>query len=159
MCDTDSMAIVGFRARRLVPCKGGPSRMSRNRSDQALSWREVKRIVGAFQALNPYDPTSCPLDSEYRRRRLITTSAATATDPRLRHFREAICPIYAGRVTWQIIKASEHGWVSITDHKEGRDLSCDVPVWINQGWAMDCEPLVLVDRLVLTDLEALVSDN
>jgi hypothetical protein len=34
----------------------------------------------------------------------------------------------------QIIKASEHGLGLYYRPKEGRDASCDVPIWIKEGW-------------------------
>jgi len=41
MCDTDSMAIVASEHGGLVPCKGGPYRMSDGtEAIKALSWRE-----------------------------------------------------------------------------------------------------------------------
>ena len=61
MCDTDSMAIVASEQGGLVPCKGGPYRMpDGTEAIKALSWKEVRRIVAAFQKLNPYDRAMVP---------------------------------------------------------------------------------------------------
>jgi hypothetical protein len=56
MEDTDSMAIVATKTGGLVPCPGGPARMSDGSAAiQALSWRDVEEIAEQFAALNPYD--------------------------------------------------------------------------------------------------------
>jgi hypothetical protein len=44
-----------------VPCHGGSHRLpDGTEAIMALSWREVHRIVEAFQALNPYNPAIVP---------------------------------------------------------------------------------------------------
>jgi DNA polymerase elongation subunit (family B) len=54
MCDTDSMAIVASERGGLVPCKGGQHRTTDGTDAvKALSWGEVRRIVGKFGRLNP----------------------------------------------------------------------------------------------------------
>jgi hypothetical protein len=59
--DTDSMAIVASKDGGLVPCPGGPERDERGRECvRALPWADVDRIVGRFQALNPYERTLVP---------------------------------------------------------------------------------------------------
>lgn len=55
MEDTDSMAVVATEHGGLIPCPGGPLRMSDGRSAVwALSWNEVYEIVSRFVKLNPY---------------------------------------------------------------------------------------------------------
>ena len=54
--DTDSMAIVANELGGLVPCEGGPHRLSDGREAiRALSWEAVDSIVSRFEVLNPYD--------------------------------------------------------------------------------------------------------
>lgn len=61
MCDTDSMAIVASENGGFVSCNGGKHRTT-DGSDavKALSWEEVRRIVGKFGKLNPYNPKIVP---------------------------------------------------------------------------------------------------
>jgi hypothetical protein len=55
MEDTDSMAVVATEHGGLIPCPGGPLRMTDGRSAVwALSWKEVHDIVSRFVKLNPY---------------------------------------------------------------------------------------------------------
>jgi hypothetical protein len=136
MCDTDSMAIVATEHGGLVPCKGGPHRMPDGaEAIKALSWKEVRWIVGAFQKLNPYDPAIVPgsilnivedinFDSSGRQRPVYGYGISAK--------RYALYTRDGSKV--QIIKASEHGLGLYCRPKEGRDLSCDVPVWIKEGW-------------------------
>src|SRR5262249_29177136 len=54
-CDTDSMGIVATEYGGLVPCPGGPHRLSSGEEGvQALSWATVEAIRERFAALNPY---------------------------------------------------------------------------------------------------------
>jgi hypothetical protein len=56
MEDTDSMAIVATEHGGIIPCKGGKLRTnSGTEAIRALAWRQVRRIVAKFEALNPYD--------------------------------------------------------------------------------------------------------
>jgi hypothetical protein len=48
-CDTDSLAVVAFQARRTAP-------HSRQRGSQDSIVKEVRTIVDKFADLNPYDP-------------------------------------------------------------------------------------------------------
>jgi hypothetical protein len=82
MCDTDSMAIVSSEHGGLVRCNGGSHRMADgNDAIKVLTWKQVREIVGRFEALNPYDKTVIPgsilnivhelnFDSEGRQRQL-----------------------------------------------------------------------------------------
>jgi hypothetical protein len=57
MEDTDSMAIVATEAGGLIPCPGGPYRMTDGREAvKALAWRQAEQIAKKFEALGPYDP-------------------------------------------------------------------------------------------------------
>jgi hypothetical protein len=136
MCDTDSMAIVASEEGGLVACEGGPYRMpDGTEAIQALSWKEVQRIVNAFQKLNPYDRAMVPgsilniveeinFDSAGRQRPVYGYGISAK--------RYALYTRDGSKV--QIIKASEHGLGLYHRPKEGRDSSCDVPVWIKEGW-------------------------
>lgn len=136
MCDTDSMAIVASEHGGLVPCTGGPHRISDGtEAIKTLSWREVQRIVGAFQALNPYNPAIVPgsilnivqeinYDATGNQRQLYGYGISakryalyTRNGPKL-----------------QIVKASEHGLGLYYRPKEGHDSGCDMALWIKEGW-------------------------
>ena len=56
MEDTDSMAIVATRQGGIIPCKGGKL-LAKNGLEgvKALTWKQVRKIVTKFEALNPYD--------------------------------------------------------------------------------------------------------
>jgi len=136
MCDTDSMAVVASEHGGLVRCKGGPHRMS-DGSDavNALSWEEVRHIGDRFRSLNPYDPTIVPgsilnivedlnFDSAGRQRQLYGYAISAK--------RYALYTHHNSKV--QLIKASEHGLGLYYRPKEGRDVHCDVPLWIKEGW-------------------------
>lgn len=61
MEDTDSMAPISQERGGLVACPGGPYRVDDGREAiNALSWRQVKEIVGLFDRLNPYDRNAVP---------------------------------------------------------------------------------------------------
>ena len=136
MCDTDSMAIVASENGGLVPCKGGPHHMPDGRDAiKALTWKEVRGIVDRFTALNPYD------------RNLVRGSVLNIVEEINRDsegnqrsiWGYAISAKRYGLFTWsgnrvEIIKASEHGLGLYYRPKEGRDLGCDVPLWIKEGW-------------------------
>ena len=56
MEDTDSMAVVATETGGLIPCPGGNHTLSDGSAAiRALSWQDVREIVGRFEALNPYD--------------------------------------------------------------------------------------------------------
>ena len=61
MEDTDSMAVVASERGGLVPCPGGSHRTKDGREAiRALSWAQVREIVGLFAKLNPYDRDAVP---------------------------------------------------------------------------------------------------
>jgi len=130
------MAIVASKGGGLVACKGGPYRMAdRTEAIKALKWEEVRRIVDRFTALNPYDPVIVPgsilnivEDINYdttKRQRQVYGYGISAK-------RYALYRREGTKV--EIIKASEHGLGFYYRPKEGRDASCDVPLWIKEGW-------------------------
>jgi hypothetical protein len=56
MEDTDSMAIVATESGGLVPCVGGPHRLSDGSAAvKALRWQDVHEMARRFEALNPYN--------------------------------------------------------------------------------------------------------
>jgi hypothetical protein len=56
MEDTDSMAVVATEHGGIVPCKDGKLNTKNGEEEiKALAWKEVRRIVAKFEALNPYD--------------------------------------------------------------------------------------------------------
>jgi hypothetical protein len=136
MCDTDSMAIVASEHGGLVACKGGPYRLPEGtEAIKALSWKKVGRIVAAFQKLNPYDRAIIPGS-------ILNIVEEINFDPTGQQR-----PVYGYGISAKryplytrdgskvrIIKASEHGLGLYYRPKEGRDSSCDVPVWIKEGW-------------------------
>lgn len=136
MCDTDSMAVVASEHGVVVPCKGGSHRMpDGTEAIKALSWKEVRQIVGAFQRLNPYDRAMVPgsilniveeinFDSAGKQRPVYGYGISAK--------RYALYTRDGAKL--EIIKASEHGLGLYYRPKEGRDSSCDVPVWVKEGW-------------------------
>jgi hypothetical protein len=136
MCDTDSMAIVASERGGLVSCKGGQHRTT-DGSDavKALSWEEVRHIVGKFGKLNPYDPKIVPgsilniveeinFDKDGRQRQLYGYGISAKRYSLYVHDRETI----------RLIKVSEHGLGLYYRPKEGRDSDCEVALWIKEGW-------------------------
>jgi hypothetical protein len=102
---------------------------------KALSWKEVRRIVAAFQKLNPYDRAIIPgsilniveeinFDSIGKQRQVYGYGISAK--------RYALYIWHGSKL--EIIKASEHGLGLYYRPKEGRDSSCEVPVWIKEGW-------------------------
>jgi hypothetical protein len=142
MCDTDSMAIVATERGGLVPCKGGTHKMRDGRDAiKALSWSDTRRIVGRFEALNPYNKKIVPrsilnvveevnFDSTGKQRQVYGYGISAK--------RYSVYMFDGLEV--RIIKASEHGLGLYYRPKEGRDPECDVPLWIKEGWQriLDC---------------------
>jgi len=136
MCDTDSMAIVASEHGGLVSCNGGLHRTNDGRDAvKALSWEEVRRIVGKFGKLNPYNPKIVPgsilniveemnFDQKGRQRQLYGYGISAK--------RYAL--YVQDRETIRLIKVSEHGLGLYYRPKEGRDSDCEVPLWIKEGW-------------------------
>jgi hypothetical protein len=102
---------------------------------KALSWKEVRRIMAAFQRLNPYDRAivsgsilniveDINFDPTGQQRPVYGYSISAK--------RYAVYTRDGSKV--QIIKASEHGLGLYYRPKEGRDSGCDLPVWIKEGW-------------------------
>jgi len=136
MCDTDSMAIVASEHGGLVACKGGPHRTREGGAAvKALSWKEVRRIVDRFETLNPYDAAIVPGS-------MLNIVEEINYDPagnQCQLFGYGISakryPLYKlDGSKLQIVKASEHGLGLYYRPREGRDKTCDVPVWIKEGW-------------------------
>jgi hypothetical protein len=141
MCDTDSMAIVASEDGGLVACQGAPNRMpDGSEAIKALSWKEVKRIVETFKALNPYDRAIVPgsilniveeinFDSAGNQRQLYGYGISAK--------RYVVCTPDGSRM--RIVKASEHGLGLYYRPKEGRDQECRA--CMDQGrLAMDSRP-------------------
>jgi hypothetical protein len=136
MCDTDSMAIVASESGGLVPCEGGPHRLSDGtEAVKALSWKETREIVDRFAALNPYDPAIVPgsilnivedinLDSAGNQHQVYAYGISAK--------RYALYTYDDSKV--KLIKASEHGLGLYYRPKEGRDSDCEVALWIKEGW-------------------------
>lgn len=136
MCDTDSMAIVASEHGGLVPCNGGPHKMpDGGDAIKALSWVDAREIVDRFKSLNPYNKKVVPgsilniveeinFDSEGKQRQIYGYGISAK--------RYSIYTFDGSEV--RIIKASEHGLGLYYRPKEGRDLECDVPLWIKEGW-------------------------
>jgi hypothetical protein len=136
MCDTDSMAIVASKRGGLVPCKGGPLRMSDGtEAIKALSWKQTQGIVDRFANLNPYNAAIVPgsilnivedinLDSEGKQLQVYAYGISAK--------RYALYTYDGSKV--KLIKASEHGLGLYYRPKEGRDSDCEVALWIKEGW-------------------------
>jgi hypothetical protein len=111
MCDTDSMAIVASERGGLVPCNGGRHLTTDgNDAIRTLSWEEVRRIVGKFAKLNPYNPKIVPgsilniveemnFDRDGRQRQLYGYGISAKRYSLYVQDRETI----------RLIKVSEHG--------------------------------------------------
>jgi len=136
MCDTDSMAIVASQRGGLIPCKGGPHRLSDGtEAVKALSWKQARGIVDRFATLNPYDPAIVPgsilnivedinCDPAGSQRQIYGYGISAK--------RYALYTHDGSKV--RLIKASEHGLGLYYRPKEGRDSDCEVALWIKEGW-------------------------
>ena len=135
MCDTDSMAIVASEHGGLVSCDGGKRTTDGSDAVKALSWDEVRRIVGKFGKLNPYNPKIVPgsilniveemnFGREGRQRQLYGYGISAKRYALYEQDREQI----------RMIKVSEHGLGLYYRPKEGRDSDCEVALWIKEGW-------------------------
>ena len=102
---------------------------------KALSWPETRRIVDRFKTLNPYNKKIVPgsvlniveeinFDSNDKQRQVYGYGISAK--------RYSAYGFDGQRVT--IIKASEHGLGLYYRPKEGRDVECDIPLWIKEGW-------------------------
>jgi hypothetical protein len=134
MCDTDSLAIVSTAHGGLIPCLGGPERLSDGREAvRALSWTNVETIREMFTTLNPYDQATVPgsilelekenFDEATGHRRQLYCYAISAKRYALFNTAEDGAPV--------LRKWSEHGLghlLNPTDPEgEGRD-------WIRALW-------------------------
>lgn len=135
LCDTDSMAIVASETGGLVSCVGGTHRIPEGQGAiKALSWNEVKDIVGKFDRLNPYDPEAhtghlLKIEDvnfdEGAQRQLYGYSIAAK--------RYALFTRTAdGGI--KIEKASAHGLGFLYPPKLGYDDRADAPIWAIEGW-------------------------
>lgn len=95
----------------------------------------MRRIVGKFEKLNPYDPKIVPgsilniveemnFDKAGRQRQLYGYGISAKRYALYEHERETI----------RLIKVSEHGLGLYYRPKEGRDSECEVALWIKEGW-------------------------
>lgn len=136
MCDTDSMAIVSSKDGGLVPCKGGSDRMTDGADAiRVLPWEQVQEIVDRFKSLNPYDPKivsgsilniveELNFDEKGQQRELCGYGISAK--------RYGLYVLNDSG--FRLIKASEHGLGLYYRPKEGRDIDCEVPTWIKEGW-------------------------
>jgi hypothetical protein len=136
MCDTDSMAIVSSEKGEFVRCKGGTHRMPDGEDAiKALPWKQVRQIVDRFKSLNPYDPKIVPgsvlnvveelnYDADGRQRQLYGYGISAKRYGLYTHDDSG----------FRLIKVSEHGLGLYYRPKEGRNMECEVPVWIKEGW-------------------------
>jgi len=89
--------------------------------------------ISEAQSVRPRD--GAWFHSEHRRRHQLRLGRQAAPGLRLPHFSETLCAIHTRDGSKaEIIKASEHGLGLYYRPKEGRDPSCDVPLWIKEGW-------------------------
>jgi hypothetical protein len=144
LCDTDAMAIVAAEQRELVPCAGGPHRLSDGREAiLALSWSEVDdRVVARFNdELNPYDRRAAPtilkieavnFGNDERRQPLFGYAIAAK---RYAFFR----PTGAGV---RIEKASAHGLGFLFPPNKTLNKRLKVPEWIVEVWQWHIEQVL-----------------
>ena len=136
MCDTDSMAIVSSEKGELVRCKGGTHRMSDGaEAIKALSWKTVRQIVDRFKSLNPYNPKIVPGSVL----NIVEELNYDADGHQRQLYGYGISAKRYGLYTrddsgFRLVKVSEHGLGLYYRPKEGRDMECEVPVWIKEGW-------------------------
>jgi hypothetical protein len=133
LCDTDSMAIVASESGRLVPCIGGPYRVDDGRDAiKALTWDVVRRIVGRFEQLNPYDRSFGPASiikiedvnfQEGQQRQLFGYAIAAK---RYAFFTRTS----DGNI--RVVKASAHGLGFLYPPKRGQ--TGDTPSWVVEAW-------------------------
>jgi hypothetical protein len=130
-----------LRFRGTIPPNGASSspplkHRTTDRSDalKALSSDEVRRIVGKFEKLNPYNPKIVPgsilniveemnFDKAGCQRQLYGYGISAKRYALYEHDCESI----------HLIKVSEHGQGLYYRPKEGRDSDCEVALWIKEG--------------------------
>jgi len=133
LCDTDSLAIVSSEAGGLVPCAGGPYRLDDGRDAiKALPWEIVRRIVGKFEQLNPYERNFGPASiikiedvnfHQGQQRQLFGYAIATK---RYAFFTRT------PDENIRVLKASAHGLGFLYPPKRGQ--TGDTPSWVIEAW-------------------------
>jgi hypothetical protein len=127
-CDTDSMAIVCSHDAGLVPCPGGPERLTDGTAVvRALWFDQVESIRERFEALNPYDEGAVP-GSILKDEATATCFAVSAKRYALYDLDEAGEPVFLDDHP-----PSEHGLGQLLNPLDPDD---DDRRWIPQIWSV-----------------------
>ena len=128
------MAIVASETGGLVPCVGGPYRLTTGRDAvKALTWNEVRELARKFELLNPYDRSAVPgsilkiedLNFQDGAQREIWGYAIAAK-------RYALFTRTEDSIHIENPKA--HGLGYLYPPKPGYDSFADAPAWIVEAW-------------------------
>jgi hypothetical protein len=142
LTDTDSMHFVASKNGGLVPCPGGPYKLSNgNPAIRAITWKQVDEICAKLNRLNPYDKSvvgeilkieDCNLDRKGNPQQLYGLAISAKR-----------YVVYTRRKrSIEIIKPSEHGLgiVFVPDKRsrykpeDCKDQDTDYPRWIVEVW-------------------------
>jgi hypothetical protein len=137
MCDTDSMAIVATETGGFVPCPGGPELgPSGEPGITALSWAQVRTIIGRLNALKPYGPEVADSLLKMEGENFVNGQQVPLLCFGISAKR--YCLYRNGPSGPDIVKASEHGLghlLNPTDPDEGEGHDVGTPPWIHAIWA------------------------
>jgi hypothetical protein len=135
MCDTDSMAIVASEHGGLVPCVGGPHRLSDGREAvKALSWNDVREIAARLESLKPYDP-GLVRDTLLKTEDINFDAAGNQRELRgyaIAAKRYALFTRTPENI--ELVKASGHGLGYLYRPKKGFDEGLKEHVWVVEAW-------------------------
>jgi hypothetical protein len=142
LTDTDSMHFVASQNGGLVPCPGGPHKLSsRKPALRAITWEQVDEICAKLNRLNPYDKKlvgeilkveDCNFDRKGKRQQLYGLAISAKR-----------YVVYTRRKrSIEIVKPSEHGLgiVFVPDKRprytpvDCKDQETDYPQWIVELW-------------------------
>lgn len=145
--DTDAMSIVSNEKGGLIPCVGGPHELPDGRKAvKALSWNEVKAIIDAFSALNPYDREIVkrflnPVDANY--------VDCDPTKPQRQLYGYSIAAkryalyVKVGNEHIEIVDPKAHGIGFLYPPKDSPEgwKKENVPQWVYELWDKPCQQL------------------
>ncbi|HZR66864.1 MAG TPA: hypothetical protein VFA85_17115 [Terriglobales bacterium] len=134
MCDTDSMAIVASETGGLVPCPGGPHRLSEGGDAvHAIPWTDVQELITRIDNLNPYERDAViepmlkveKVNFDHGTQRELYGYGISAK-------RYALFSKTEEGI--QIEKVSAHGIGYLFPPKQGFDKKLEVHVWVREAW-------------------------
>jgi len=142
LTDTDSMLFVASHKGGLVPCPGGPHKMTDGtQAVRAITWKQVKQICAKLNSLNPYKRSvvgeilkieHCNYDRAGKQHQLYGLAVSA----------KRYVVYTRNNSTFRIIKPSEHGLgvVYVPDKRKRykpadcKDRKTSYPRWIAEAW-------------------------